>query len=146
MGVGHHIPEIRRSMMPRKRIIVIDPDADRRGRTRFALETMGHYRVIIAASVTEAAELGSEEICAGHTNTLLLAYFPVSEKYLLDVAGTLDCPWLFIAPDEATGRCWPKMADVLERVKVATARKRGPMRGMKRAPKSVQPALAEACA
>lgn len=126
---------------PKKRIIVIDPQEDRRAITRYVLETHGYF-VLSAASVWQASAVGSEEISAGHMGTLLLAYAPVSQEFLLDVAGTLDCPWIFVEPDVETGRCWPPMAVVLERVKIATARKRGP----KPLPKSVQPALAEACA
>lgn len=112
-------------MRPRRRIILIDGNAERRGWTRFVLDNKG-YLVICAASCAVAAEIGSEERCMGHTDTLLVGYHPVSENFLLDVATTLGFPWLLIAPRAELGMVWPSMAGVLERVKVAAMRKRGP--------------------
>jgi hypothetical protein len=120
---------------PPKKILLIDAYEDRRGSTRFVLETMGHYHVTDAPSVYAAAEIGHE-----WRPELLLGYAPVSEQYLIEVAAGLDCPWMYVAP--ALNE-WPSMADVQARIKVATARKRGPKPGPRKMPVPV-PVMVEA--
>lgn len=113
-------------MRIKSRILLIDPDEARRAITRFVLETNGRYCVVSAASVYEATKVGR----AG-ASELLVGFAPVSESYLMKVADAMRLPWLFIKP---TSEIWPSMAVVLERVRIASSRKRGPQKKAKLPP------------
>lgn len=110
-------------MRPKKRILLIDPEEYRQSVTRFVLEQHGLF-VLSASSIHMAAEIGHGDIYAPD---LLLGYAPLDWNYLDEVAFGLRCASLFIHPQPgASCAVWPTMSEVLESIKVRTARKRGP--------------------
>jgi len=116
-------------MRPKRRVLLIDTQEDRQAVTRFVL-VQHQYHVLSASSVYEAAEVGHND-----APNLLLGFAPLSEQYLMEVAAALDAPWLYIQPQlesEGLAVLWPTMADVLQRIKVACSRKRGPKPGTPR--------------
>lgn len=134
-------------MRPKKIILLIDPQEDRRSTTAFVLETNG-FLVLTAPSVYAAAEVAHDPELS--IPDLLVGYAPISHAYMEQLADDLDRPCRFIGPEdrgELQRNAWPPMAEVLERIKRAAARKRGPRKGCAPVRKSTtHPASTEVCA
>lgn len=105
-------------MRAKKLILLVDPDEDRAGVTRFVLSNDTRFRVISAASTEEGFKAARKR-----RPDLVLGYAPVDQQQLMELAYVLGCPWQLIAPNN---HFWPAMCVVLERIKTATARRKGP--------------------
>jgi hypothetical protein len=108
--------------MTPKTILLIDSNEDRRGVRAFALAVHG-YRVTQAARPKAVHEGSVFDLCIGvwpvgaftapYTPSLLI-YEKGTGEQALDLAGV------------DAYMCDPRMKDLLERVKILTAKKRGP--------------------
>lgn len=121
-------------MRPRKRVLLIDVDADRLACTRFVLRVKG-YAVISTSNATAAERLARSEARVDG----VVAWSPVWEQraaYVADRAGTdLVLVRDLAGADRGFARIplvRPTMAELLERVRVACMRKRGPRKGWKK--------------
>ena len=124
-------------MRPKKKILLVGDDADRVGILRYLLVT-NHYAVVSAYSAAEARVILHEM-----TVELLFVVWPLDgalkllemartdNAHIPTVVGSYDLESLPVgwAPDLTIGRGQYCSAEILERVKVLTARKRGPKRG-----------------
>lgn len=116
-------------MRPLKSVLIIDPDEDRQGLTRFVLRN--HYMVLSASSIYEACEID-------RIPDLLLGYSPIDERRFADLGRGLQRPAIFVASAKNAERFAdatvfsPPAVDLLERIKVMIARKRGPRKGTPR--------------
>jgi hypothetical protein len=117
-------------MRPPKRILIIDANEDRQSITRFALET-NMFRTVSYKTVDSARTNLSVPIDAA------LAYWPCDADMLASLVRDNDCKGIVVAPQRATcplelfadavllkHAC--AMSDIIERLKYACARKRGP--------------------
>jgi CheY-like chemotaxis protein len=112
-------------MRPPKTILLIDSNEERRSVRAFALAVHG-YRVTQAGSPKAVSKRSQFDLVIGvwpvgvfkapYTSALLI-YRKCEEKKALDLTVVDAC------------MCDPSMADLLDRVKVLTARKRGPRPG-----------------
>jgi DNA-binding NtrC family response regulator len=120
-------------MRPRKLILIVDRDEERLGLMRFRLDNWG-FAVTSACCAGEAAELLKD----GHFDLLSL-WLPLEGLEGLLDAGHADDPamaTLAICPGresqgdlcvDAFYTYQPQPAELKERIKVLTARKRGPL-------------------
>lgn len=133
-------------MVPRKRILLIDEDADRRGARSYVLEIRG-YRVLAAANAEEALA-----ICAGTLLYLIVLALPIAatDELLTKLrAAAPGVPPLVIRAETPTREADDRalllnvgsapsisastpMTDLLDRIKFMAVRKRGPRKGMRR--------------
>lgn len=136
-------------MRPKKRILLVDTNHDRMGCMRFLLDTHG-YAVLSASTARQA-----EEIIENAEIELMFTIWPIKdpalEALLRKANDTLHVPWLLSSLHQPTG-IWPgdgyvigisSSAEILERVKSMSARKRGPKPGFKIPPASADPLLVE---
>lgn len=117
--------------------MLVGGDEERVALLRFVFH-VHHYCVVTAESAAEA-----ERLLVGASAHLLLVLWPLDgARQLLKVSKAIDwtVPVLVVAPTEAFLTLWPEVdaalfrdhcssADVLDRVKVMTARKPGPRHG-----------------
>lgn len=119
-------------MRPKKRILLIDNDAERRGVMAFVLRCWGYKVLANAPGMVELA----------------LVRYPISVAQCARLKKKHKCPLLAVAPVSksapygaiAEGRIYAQqsMAELLEKVKLLCARKRGPKKGFKKLfPKAV---------
>ena len=143
-------------MRPRKIILLVDADERTRGPLAFALDTHG-YRVLQAASGAQAVAIFDRAI----VDLVLVVHQPPAQDgdkivrrlkrgaawgpmaLLGDPAGMADQEH----HADALFRHTMPMVELLDRIKVLTARKRGPRKGSHRiAPASAPAPVAEAVA
>jgi hypothetical protein len=113
-----------------KRIVIIDPHADRQGITRLTLWA-NKFDAVAASSIS-----GAREILRGTLSAdLLLAYWPIDEAWLEQLGHQFQVPTLYMASRNATAykvsdatldMSTTKTAALIEQIKLMTARKRGP--------------------
>ena len=126
-------------MRPKKRILLVDSKEDRKGELRFVLEVCG-YRVIEHARGEIAAIVAHWPIAQGtaaklkknNPDTPLVVLVPVADEFPLCTSADL--------------MLWDSKSRVefLARLRILTARKRGPKKGFKHGfPKVVEGLLAE---
>jgi hypothetical protein len=112
-------------MRPKKRILLIDPVEIRQSVTRLVLDSQG-YAVLSASSLVAAREFTDYD--------LLLGYAPIDEKIFAAMSHEPRRPAIFIAPNEtgvenvadATLYGLVPMRELLDRISIMAARKRGP--------------------
>lgn len=126
-------------MRPPKRILLIDTDEDRRGELKFVLQTCG-FRVIQTAFGQIDLIILQWPVSAGSAKRLkeanpltpLMVLYPVKMSELPPLVPSADA----VVPESSLGG----RAELLERIRVMVARKRGPRKGFtRRPPESVQP-------
>jgi len=122
-------------MRPKKVIVLIDPNEERRSTTRFVLVTHAY-------AVFDAAEPGGPEKCLAAID-LILVYDPPDPAW----CQTLKANWSHVplvvitrepaaqfygtGADAALGGSIPS-SELLQRIKIMAARKRGPRKGAAR--------------
>jgi DNA-binding response OmpR family regulator len=129
-------------MRPRKKILLIDPDDNRRGEFKFILEVRG-YRVVQTArgdadliiARWPIAHSSCERLKRNNPRTPLLIIAPVAERMPLSVLA-----------DAVVWQSLPRW-DLLDRIHVMCSRKRGPRKGYRMPPQpETQPAEVAATA
>jgi len=124
-------------MRPKKRVLLIDADEDFCAETRFLLVTHGY-----AVQSISKPEDGSHFGCGAFDALLTRASVPV--KAFNALAKQIESPTILLAEkaplfmifDRTLPETAPK-SELIEIVRIATARKRGPRKGIARVPISV---------
>lgn len=120
-------------MRPKKRILLIDPDEFRASVLKFRLHISG-YAVFITAYAAEAEQLCGEVI----PDVIVAAHdLPGLAELLPRLHRSVFVPQMVIAPKAVESHvacdCFlvnPPAAELLERLKVLSQRKRGPKKGV----------------
>ena len=125
-------------MRPRKNILIVGEDEDACGRLRYLLDTQNAYRATTAISARQALILLKD--C--RYELMLLVSPLASISVLLCRAKTADdsMPTIVLMETRppygeigADMMLWkPSMADLFERIKVMSMRKRGPKKGFRK--------------
>jgi len=103
---------------PRKRILIIDSNEARRSELAYVLRVNGY-------ATPESMERGGD---------LILAIEPSSEQQLQGLLAAETCYCQYISLNSQTN-----YNEVLDRVRIGAARKRGPRKGYKKAPQTSTP-------
>jgi hypothetical protein len=122
-------------MRPRRRILLVDPDADRRTINRFVLDIWG-YRVFVAGNERAAAA-----VMKAQALDLVVGFAGVNERKVAAHSFRHAVTSLMARGKGDVVDAWcdrillaPSMTELRETVKVLTRRKRGPKKGFKRNP------------
>lgn len=114
-------------MRPRKRVLLIDSNEFEASVTAFVLHTWG-YAVLRAVSIPQARRVPNPDA--------VLAYFPIDAEKAQRVAGWRGVSLVFVCQKgeqaKAAGFCavvQPSMFELLDRLRIACVRKRGPRKG-----------------
>ena len=125
-------------MRPKKRVLLIDTDEDRRGELKFILETCG-FRVIQTALGEIDLIILQWPVSAGSAKRLKEAnpHTPLMVLYPVGITAPNVPSADMVMPSAGLGG----RADLLERIRVLVVRKRGPRKGStySKSPQSVQP-------
>lgn len=130
-------------MRPKKRILLIDFNENRQSAVRFMLQTNGFHVISAAAPLKGSLD---------HHPELILGIWPVQPAYFTELAKAAGLPSIVVVSETDdhpsnfmadTVLLNPTPAELLERIKVMSARKRGPKRAF---PLNQQPAPAQASA
>jgi hypothetical protein len=117
-------------MRPRKVVLIIDPQEDRRGITRFTLWT-NFFNAVGVASIHEARLFIGEGLSAD----VILGYWPIDEAWFAQLGHEFGVPTLYMVDQESHGHRLSNATlhavhtatfELVERIKILTARKRGP--------------------
>ena len=128
-------------MRPKKRILMIDKSLNLRSVTRFVMKTWS-YRVITSPTVELIFSADRKAITP---IDLVIGVDLADDRDLCEIAASFSCPALVVLTkgqrrDEALAEetlIRPTMEQFRDAVKRRTARKRGPLKGVKRQPARV---------
>jgi len=122
-------------MRPRKLILFVHPSEQERAEFKFMLETMGPYRVLAAENKIEAIALfaagGADLVLAADNDAierlkLMRSYTPMI------LLGNTPSLWRRTVADAVLDRKTCSNMELLLRITVMSARKRGPRKGSQR--------------